>query len=121
MIKKVMLSLLAAVVLFGCYYDNEQELYPVNAQCDTTNITYSQFVKPMMDQQCVSCHSATNPQGQVNLSDYTNVKVRVTDGKLYGSLAHSSGYVAMPQGGTAWSACNLSKLKAWINKGAPNN
>jgi hypothetical protein len=43
------------------------------------------------------------------------------NGKLYGAVNHSPGYSPMPKGGTKLSACNISKIKAWIDGGSLNN
>lgn len=120
-IKLILLIVAIGASASSCYYDNEQELYPSISVCDTTNITFSNFVKPMVDQQCKSCHGATSPSGGLSLIDYTTIKASVASGKFYNSVTWASGISPMPQGGNKWTNCDLLKLKNWIDKGAQNN
>lgn len=89
--------------------------------CDTQNIKFSTFVKPLMDKYCVGCHSATAPQGNIALATYTDVQKYAKSGALYGSVSHSAGFSKMPKGGSKLNDCDISKLKAWIDAGALNN
>lgn len=118
--------LLALSLLFslsGCYYDNEEELYQYvsDQQCDTTQITFSGTIQPIMTANCVSCHNTGNASGGITLDTYNGIKTVATNGSLWGSVSWSSGYSPMPQGGGKLSDCELKKIKAWINAGSPNN
>ena len=67
-----------SIVLFmglqSCYYDNEEELYPNgSAPCDTSNVTFSNSVMPVINQYCISCHGGSFPQGNIFLDNYTNI------------------------------------------------
>jgi hypothetical protein len=120
---KKRISILFATSLFvvsGCYYDKEDLLYG-NINCDTANVTYTQTIRSILtNNSCMSCHAGTGASGGINLDTYTNVKAIADNGKLYGSITHAPGYVAMPQGGTM-SACDIKKIKAWIDAGSVNN
>ncbi|MBL7811890.1 MAG: hypothetical protein JNL57_06665 [Bacteroidetes bacterium] len=105
----------------GCYYDNRQELYPNNKPCDTTAISYSKELSGLIQSQCAGCHSAGAPSGGIVLADYTSVKASVSSGRFYGSVNWDAGFSPMPKSGSKWSACNLTRLKKWIDAGAPNN
>jgi cytochrome c5 len=111
---------LPIVILFsGCYYDHAEELYPTGT-CDATNITYANGVQEIMTRNsCLSCHSGTTPDGGILLDTYANVKLRVSDGKLWGSINHLSGFKAMPQGASKISQCDINKIKAWMDAGTP--
>lgn len=87
---------------------------------DTVNITYTISVKPIIDNKCVGCHSGTSPQGGINLAGFNAIKTQVDNGKLWGSVNHSSGFSPMPVGGTL-STCELTQIHKWITMGAPNN
>ncbi len=121
--KNILNSLLPASVLLllftGCYYDVEEELYPAGT-CDTSGVSYTTAIVPLINQYCISCHSGTAPSGNIDLSDYTNVKLYVDDGSFYGSISHNANWSAMPQGGNKLDDCTLLKVQTWINNGSPN-
>ncbi len=87
--------------------------------CDTTTVTYSGFVQPLMDTYCKGCHSGPSPQGGLSLSTYAEVKASAQSGRLYGSIAHLPGYSPMPKGGAALPSCSVNKVRRWINLGMP--
>jgi hypothetical protein len=89
--------------------------------CDTTNVTYSGTVWPILETSCVGCHSGPTPQGGINLSDYTNVVAVANTGKLYGAISHSEGYSPMPKNLPKLSDCKIDQVKIWIDDGTPNN
>ena len=79
----------------GCYYDSQEFLYPQITSCDTTNYTFSGGVAPILQNHCLSCHSnsaAAAYGGGIKLQDYADVKARALDGKLLGTIKHTSGY-----------------------------
>ncbi len=120
------LLLIFGTVLFinACYYDKADLLYPTNtgAVCDTAGVmSYSLRVKPILQAQCYSCHTATGGSGNINMSSYANDKIIGLNGKLYGSISHASGFIAMPQGGNTMSSCDQAVIKKWITGGCLNN
>jgi hypothetical protein len=124
MVKRtIFFGLLAlGLMLQSCYYDNEVYLYGPGggSACDTTNVTYSGTIAPLMASNCNSCHSASTGNG-VNTSDYTNLKLIVTNGKLVKSVNWTAGAIQMPLGGQKLPSCTLAKINKWVNNGALNN
>ena len=123
---KVLIPIIA-IFLFaisGCYYDSQEFLYPqLNTLCDTTNVTFTLSVKPILDNSCLSCHSnnsAASLGGSIKLQDYADVKLRVDDGKLIGSVKWTSGS-PMPKGSSQLESCKITILEKWISATAPNN
>jgi hypothetical protein len=92
-----------------------------NLQCDTTQVTYSATIKPMLLNYCIGCHNSTNASGGYDLTQYNVVKARVDDGRLWGSVNFLPGYYSMPKNGQKLSDCELTQLNKWISNGAPNN
>lgn len=90
-------------------------------ECDTADVTYSAVVRPVLQTNCVSCHSGPNPPLGVNLTTYQGAKVVADDGRLYGVISHAPGFPPMPQGGQKLDDCTISRIKAWIDAGAANN
>jgi hypothetical protein len=106
----------------SCYRDVEEELYGGGGGCDTSNVTYSNTVMPLLQSfGCISCHRGGAPSGNIALDGYNAVLTVAQNGKLYGAINHSPGFSPMPQGGNKMNACQLAKIRAWIDAGAANN
>ena len=116
-------SLSVLLLLFpSCYNDNEYDLYPFTATpCDSSNVTYSGAIAPIMTAHCNVCHSILNPSGNVITENQIGLSVVALDGRLWGGVNWESGFLPMPNLGTKLSPCDLGKIKKWINLGAPNN
>lgn len=89
--------------------------------CDTTNVTLSGSVMPMLDAYCNGCHGGSAPSGDILLTNYNGVKASADNGSLAGSVKHASSYVAMPQGANKLSACQIATIEKWIALGAKND
>lgn len=117
----LLLATFLMMVLSGCYYDVEEELYPNAAACDTSGVTYSGTVSVILQQNCLGCHSAASAQGNVVLAAYNDVKNYAQSGALAGVINHSSGFSPMPKGGNKLKSCDIRKIELWIANGTPNN
>lgn len=113
--------LILVVSLSRCYYDNEEKLYPGGGECDTTNITYSGTIIPVLDVNCYSCHNSVNPSGGVILNTYSELIKHINNGSFQGSINHEAGFSPMPSGGEKLSDCFLLKTDVWIENGFPDN
>jgi len=121
-INGILLMGIIILLLSSCYYDNEEELYPAsNSTCDTSIVTYANKIAPILQQNCTNCHSGAAPSGNIDLTTYANVSPYALNGKLYGSVAHLAGYIAMPSASVSVSSCDISKIKSWIDSGSKNN
>jgi hypothetical protein len=122
--KRIFGILILMILIGSCYYDKEELLYPVDLNsCDTSNVSYSSGVSPLLSQYCLMCHGAnyTTSGGGVNLNDYANVKTYVDNGKLMGSIKHETGFSPMPKGGGMMNDCIIAIFESWITKGSLNN
>ena len=121
----LILSSLALTLFSSCYYDKEELLYGgvSNAGCaDTTGtVSYTQKVVPVLQQYCYSCHTGSFPSGGILMGTYNADKAIAQNGKLYGSVNHSSGYSPMPKGMPKLSSCQIIMIKKWIDTGTQNN
>ena len=78
------------LLLCSCYYDKEELLYGSN--CDTSNTKYSTTITGILNNYgCLGCHVGANPSGGIGLQNYAGVKAVVDNGRLYGSINHSTG------------------------------
>lgn len=110
------------ILLAGCYYDKEENLYPASFQCTpAVDPAFSTHVLPLLEKKCNNCHGGTFPSGGIRLDRFSEVMKYVGDGSLMGSIRHSSGFAAMPKNGTRLPACEITNIQNWINAGAPDN
>jgi len=109
----------------GCYYDKEEELYPPQ-NCDTSNVTYSSTIAPILSNRCLGCHSNANAQnfgngisfeGYANIAGYLTTSTEI----FLGSINHTDGYPAMPPSSPKLTPCNISQIENWIADGYPDN
>lgn len=108
--------------LSSCYRDNEEELYAQkalsqNSICDTTNVTYTNTLKPILDNNCTGCHgasSATNGGGY-DLRTFDNTKQNID--RIIGSISYQSGYKPMPKGGYKFETCRIKQFTIWKQQG----
>lgn len=120
------LALTALVFVFtmllanSCYNNKAELLYPPQ-NCDSTNVSYSNTISPIINSNCIGCHSGSTPAYGIDLSTYTVVKQYVDNGELWKVVIHAAGYPAMPKNSNKLSDCVLSKINGWIQAGAPNN
>lgn len=114
---------ISAVCFIGyvssCSKASEDTLAPT--QCDTTGMKYSTDILPIISSNCYRCHASGIGTGGVDIEGYTNVKKRVDNGDLIGVITHAAGYPPMPYDAAKLSDCDINKIRAWINNGAPNN
>lgn len=119
--------LVCMISLTSCYYDNEEDLYPGDGQpCDTTNVTFSGTVFPVISANCTSCHSGAVPQGNISLVNYATISAQAkidpgNAGSLYGAISHNPGNSPMPKNGNKLTDCTIMQIKKWIDEGTPNN
>jgi len=123
---------LCAVCLSGCYNDKYDKLYPATpanaTTCDTTTITYSKDVSPIIVSNCYNpgngCHDAAG--SATSGFDYTKFSIlagNVADGSLLTDInfTPTRGHNTMPKNGTQLSQCDINKITRWINDGYPDN
>lgn len=114
------LALPVFLLVDGCYYDVEEELYP-DTICDTTGVTFSGTIQPLMQSYCAvpTCHVTVGGNGMGDLSDHAGVMLKVDDGSFADRLFVQRDMP--PAGNTQLRACDLEKIQVWLNAGAPNN
>ena len=118
---KIPLGLFAAIVIFSsCYYDSEENIYGTT-ECQTSDVTYSSDILPLIDNNCFVCHSAAANFGGITLEGYDNLKTYVDNGLFLGAVRQDPGFSPMPQSAPKLVECNIKKIETWINGGALNN
>ena len=95
--------------------------------CDTTNVTYSGTIVPLMNNYCTGCHGSSGNTTGINLTSYADagtdagVQTIAADGRLWGAVSHEAGYSAMPPGGNMLQDCQLDEIRIWLENGYPND
>jgi len=128
--KKIQFTILSAITVFSlssCYYDNFKELRPDSALpststaiCDTNSIiSYTAQILPILNASCTqNCHN--NIGSGHDLTTHASVQSDAVGGTLVPSVDGTGGN-PMPQGANPLSACDVAKIKKWVNAGALNN
>ena len=89
--------------------------------CDSVNVSFASHIFPVIQNQCMGCHSGNNPSGGILLTNHSQIAAIATNNnRLLGAVKHLPGYSAMPPSGKL-DACNIAKINKWINDGTPNN
>ena len=105
----------------SCYYDNEEALYPaLSNSCDTTNVTYSGTIVPILQGSCLGCHG-TPPKGATSRSLSTYSEVVANADRITGSIKQLSNFRAMPEGSTKINGCSISQWDIWVRNGMLDN
>lgn len=111
------------IAVSSCFYDNEEALYPsINSTCDTTNVTYSGKVVPILQNNCLSCHSnamAPSAGNNIALENYADVSSQAS--LISTSINHTGSISPMPKNGSKLKACLISTFDIWVRIGKPNN
>lgn len=120
--KQLFTALMCTVILVisGCGKDDDGSgpgpQQPGGDDVTVDNVTYANFVGALLQSNCSSCHTGSG-EGTPHwvFSGYSSVSSnieRINDVVVVRRI--------MPQGGSL-SARQLELLKAWVDKGAPQN
>jgi len=96
---RILKTTMFLIIVFttGCYYNNEEKLYPVvSTDCNLTEVTFSGTIKPILQATCFTCHSNSNylnSGGGIKLENYADIKIMAGNGKLMGAVKEYLRYV----------------------------
>jgi hypothetical protein len=111
------------VFIVSCYYDNEEALYPsYTTTCDTTNVTFSGTIAPVLNSSCLACHSnaaASSSGNNIRLENYADVVAKIAN--VVGSIKHTGTFSPMPKNGGMLKPCSITQVDIWVRKGMLNN
>jgi len=123
MIPVALLTLLGS----SCYNRNSTDLYPAavgaSNTCDTTNVTYTATIVPIIKQNCAiaGCHTGPSPANGMSYDTYAGLLTTIQNGQFLLAIRHQGNIPAMPQNTAMLDDCTINKLAHWINVGYPNN
>lgn len=115
----IILLLCVTVSSSSCYNDKEELLYPGSttpADCATVPAKFSADIFPLMSSKCAisGCHDAT-ASGGVTFQNYNQINSKKDRINVRAVIEKS-----MPPTGPLPPG-DISKLKCWLDAGAPNN
>lgn len=121
--KNYLIYLTFAGLLSSCYYDSEEAVYPLSANCSVTEVSFLNDITPILEQSCntPSCHNSADRAGNVVLDTHADAMVSVENGSLIGSMRFTGNFSPMPIGQPQLDECTLTLIETWIANGAPNN
>ncbi|MAC94992.1 MAG: hypothetical protein CMC96_05790 [Flavobacteriales bacterium] len=114
---KFVLGILSVLFFFGCYYDNEEELYG-GTPCNVVSVSFSKDIMPLIQTECAisGCH-VQGGAGNGVFENYQNIKSKVDNGSLNNRVLVQRD---MPPS-SPLSNCQIEFIEEWIKQGAPNN
>lgn len=115
MMKKYFILLFTmAAVFFSCTKEKGKLVEPAK-KVDCSAIHFAQDIKPLIDNKCIACHSASYLCG--DLVTYEDVKLKVDNGSLMQKVVTDK---TMPPGNPLTEE-EWQKFKCWIENGGTNN
>jgi len=114
-------TLVSVFLLTSCSFDKEEVLYGDEnlTNCDTVGVSYAADIKPIIDAQCLSCHSLAIATNGVVLEQYSDIQPWAQSGILVGVVEYDS-TIKMPQTGKL-PLCDIAKIRSWVRDGALEN
>lgn len=121
--KRITGTLLIIIGLSACYNRNATDLYPSSATCDTSVVTYSGTILPIMNQHCAvsGCHTGPSTGNGLNYAQYSGLEVVAANGQLIPAIEHGNTPDPMPKNLPKLDVCTIDKIVRWVNEGYPNN
>ena len=121
---RLILSLLVFLIIlnFSCTYYSEESLYPETNLCDSTGVTYSGIIFPILENNCFPCHGsavAIEKGGHLVLEGYSNI-VDIKD-IIRVAIRHESGAQPMPKDAAKLNDCQIRQFEIWLESGSPEN
>ncbi len=93
-----MILLSSMMILMGCTAASEEDL--IDATPIPEALTFNEDVKPIIDNNCITCHSNPPQNGApMPLVSYENVKEAVQNRNLIGRISSQNPAFLMPFGG----------------------
>jgi len=112
------ICIMSFLLSVACTSVNKEEL--TTGDCEFTVSTYTANVQPILQNNCISCHSGPAPSGGFSMSVFQEIKNRAESGRLSDAINHRDN-LKMPYNLPKLSDCDIKKIDAWITAGANEN
>lgn len=105
------LSLFVVLINYSCESSTYEE-----ASGYVPNPTYTKNIKPIMDNNCISCHNGVQ---EISLLTYEEVKSNIVSGNLLCRINNQCGEVMPPTG--KMNATKIRLIQTWADNNFPQN
>lgn len=114
---RILLICSSLVFMTSCYKDKEDLLYGT-ADCQTTSVTYSTDIEPLISGNCAisGCH-VQGGTGTGLFENYDQTIAKINDGSFRRRVIVQKD---MPPSAPL-NECQIQKIEKWLQEGAPNN
>jgi mono/diheme cytochrome c family protein len=118
-------SLLFILFSTGCVNNKKDILFG----CDSTNVSYSKTIKPILQNNCYRCHSAANApslgggnglDNYISLINWVDTTAGSDGGILLNDVKHIGNSMPKPPAAKL-GTCDIAKIAHWISEGAKEN
>lgn len=106
--------------LSSCSKESADRLAGANS-CDTTNVSYSKQILPILQDNCYTCHQGNNSFSGIDLSNFATLQTHVKNGDLKSAVTHTGSVTPMPYQLPMLPSCEVNTIVAWVDQGALNN
>ncbi len=103
-------------------YEGARNVTCDTSTCDTSNVTFTSSIQPIIQTYCLGCHTSSNASmsgGGIVLDIYTSVKTNAQTGHLLCSVQWTGTCYQMPKSSSQLSTCNIHKFVIWVNNSCP--
>lgn len=117
-LKQTLYCIPLVLLQYGCTNDSTNDLIDLGG---ADNITYTNTVKSIIDNNCISCHATVPVNGApMSLTTYENVKNAVLNRGLLDRISRAQGAGGMmPNGGIRLPQTTIDKVVQWQQNGLP--
>lgn len=111
-------GIIFAIIMLAAFYSCK---HVVKYDCTGSAPTYSENVRPLLDAACAisGCHAGNDPEGGINLSNYTDAAAAAKKKSFMGSIQHKPFYHKMPKDADRLPDAQIHILFCWIENGSP--
>ncbi len=106
-------AIFCALIMHSCAYDENE--------CVVVDVSYSNDIVPLLDEKCGSCHGASYPEADLNLTDYEVVSQTANNSKIIHRINLDLADDQLMPPNSPLTDCQIDLFTNWVEQGALNN